>query len=85
MAKEHVEMGGVILAGGSEIAIRSEVEPRESKITEGGKNLRSGAEMGGIGVLTEDRVTEPVFAVFYPPVAPPQAKQLLRSSLVRGK
>ena len=64
MAKEHVEMGGVILACGGEIAIRSEVEPGECKVAESSKRLRSAAEMGGVGILAEDRVTEPVFTIF---------------------
>jgi hypothetical protein len=70
-AKERAGVGGVILAGRAEIAIRSEVEPGEAEVTEGGEGLRSRADVGGMGVLTKDRITEPVLAVLDPPVAPP--------------
>lgn len=41
--EEHVEVGGVVLARGSEVAIRSEVEPGQGEVTEGGEGLRSRA------------------------------------------
>jgi len=72
--QEHVEMGGVVLAGGGQVAIRSEVEPGQRQVAEGSERLRSGAGVGGVGILTKDDVTQPVFSAFDAPVALPQAE-----------
>ena len=75
-AEECVGVGGVVLAGSREVGVLPPVQQRDGQLAEGGEDLRGGTGVGGVGILAEDHVSQPMCTIFNPPMALPEAEEL---------
>jgi hypothetical protein len=74
--EESERMAGVVLARDDDIAMKPAMQQGQSEAAEGGEDVWGGPGMGGVGILAEDDIPDPMRAMFDPLMALPEAEHL---------